>query len=86
LVVDGERRVVLGELKDLSEILGKVGNDGVGDLGNVEESVAVCQLQEYMQQHSHLHQIDRPVIGNGGLGKVPSVHAELSIVESVGVG
>jgi hypothetical protein len=43
LVVDGERRVVLGELKYLSEILSKVGNDGVGDLGDVEESVAKRQ-------------------------------------------
>jgi hypothetical protein len=77
---------VLGKFQDLREILGKVSNDGVGNLGNVEESVAVYQLTDVMQQHSHLHQIDRPVVGNGGLGKVPSVHAELSVVESVGVG
>jgi hypothetical protein len=43
LIVDGERRVVLSELEDLTEVFGKVGDDRVGDLGNVEESVTTGQ-------------------------------------------
>jgi hypothetical protein len=43
LIVDGERGVVLSELEDLTEIFGKVSDDRVGDLGNVEESVATSQ-------------------------------------------
>ena len=34
----------------------------------------------------HSHQVDRPVVGHGRLGKVPSVHTELSVEESIGVG
>jgi len=33
-----------------------------------------------------LHQVNGPVVGNSGLGKVPSVHTELSVVESIGIG
>jgi hypothetical protein len=43
LIVDGVGRVVLSELQNFREVLGKVSNNGVGDLGNVEESVATCQ-------------------------------------------
>lgn len=32
---------MLGELENLGVVLGKVSDNGVGDLGNVEESVAV---------------------------------------------
>ena len=39
LVVDGIRRIGLGKLQDCGEVLGEMCNDGVGDLGNMEESV-----------------------------------------------
>jgi len=40
LVVNGIRRVGLGKLQDCREILGEMGNNGVGDLRDMEESVA----------------------------------------------
>ena len=40
LVINGIRRVGLGELKHFGEIFGKVRDDRVGDLGHVEHSVA----------------------------------------------
>jgi hypothetical protein len=63
-----------------------MGNDGVGDLGNVEESMATMSAVFPYVYRESLHQINGPVVGNSGLGEVPSVHAELSVVESVGIG
>ena len=40
LVVNGIRRVRLGKLQDCREVLGEMSDDGVGDLGDMEESVA----------------------------------------------
>lgn len=39
LVVDGKRGVVLSKLQDLVVVLGEVRDDGVGDRGDMEESV-----------------------------------------------
>lgn len=50
LVIDGIRRVGLGELKDGSNILDKVLDDRVGDLRNVEESVATMIRTIFIDQ------------------------------------
>jgi hypothetical protein len=39
-----------------------------------------------MFEQCRLHQVDGPIVGNSRLGKVPSIHAELSVVKSVSVG
>jgi hypothetical protein len=87
LIIDSVRRVVLGELEDLGVVLSKVSDNGVGDLRNVEESVTVISgLSFHGLRSPYSHQVNRPVGGNRRLSQGPAVHAELSVVESVGVG
>ena len=40
MVVNGVGRVGLGKFQNRREVFSEMSNDGVGDLGNMEESVA----------------------------------------------
>lgn len=60
MIVNGERGVGLGKFQDCREVLSEMSNNGVGDLGNMEESVATLSVAFLVPiKKAHIRSMDQ---------------------------